>query len=95
MQPDGGEDQSGKVNAGDPKLFTVTVGGKSAGRGGKHSAPRVRQRNTASPDQQDEDEEPEQQQGEAPPIPPNKPQQGKHEGGWKEKMHGFADKILK
>ncbi len=31
VQPDGGEDQSGKVNAGDPVLFIVTVGGKSAG----------------------------------------------------------------
>lgn len=30
MQPDGGDDQSGKVNAGDPVLFTVTVGGKNA-----------------------------------------------------------------
>lgn len=30
VQPDSGEDQSGKVNAGDPKLFIVTVGGKSA-----------------------------------------------------------------
>ncbi|KAF7555482.1 hypothetical protein G7Z17_g2176 [Cylindrodendrum hubeiense] len=28
VQLDGGEDQSGKVNAGDPLLFTVTVGGK-------------------------------------------------------------------
>ncbi|KAI3329089.1 glycoside hydrolase family 64 protein [Xylariaceae sp. AK1471] len=27
VQPDDGEDQSGKVNAGDPVLFTVTVGG--------------------------------------------------------------------
>ncbi|KAI8965327.1 glycoside hydrolase family 64 protein [Daldinia sp. FL1419] len=27
VQPDGGDDQSGKVNAGDPVLFTVTVGG--------------------------------------------------------------------
>ncbi|KAK3112243.1 hypothetical protein LTR53_011699 [Teratosphaeriaceae sp. CCFEE 6253] len=33
VQPDGGEDQSGKVNAGDPVLFTVTVGGKSAASG--------------------------------------------------------------
>ncbi|KAI0176526.1 glycoside hydrolase family 64 protein [Hypoxylon sp. FL1284] len=30
VQPDGGDDQSGKVNAGDPELFTVTVGGKQA-----------------------------------------------------------------
>ena len=28
VQPDGGEDQSGKVNAGDPKVFTIIVGGK-------------------------------------------------------------------
>ncbi|KAK4450393.1 glycoside hydrolase [Podospora aff. communis PSN243] len=27
VQPDGGEDQSGKVNAGDPKVFVVCVGG--------------------------------------------------------------------
>lgn len=31
VQPDSGDDQSGKVNAGDPKLFVVSVGGKSAG----------------------------------------------------------------
>ncbi|KAI1374408.1 glycoside hydrolase family 64 protein [Hypoxylon crocopeplum] len=30
VQPDGGDDQSGKVNAGDPVLFTVTVGGSQA-----------------------------------------------------------------
>lgn len=30
VQPDGGDDQSGKVNAGDPALFTVTVGGTQA-----------------------------------------------------------------
>ena len=28
VQPDGGEDQSGKVNAGDPKAFTIIVGGR-------------------------------------------------------------------
>ncbi|KAI2464036.1 glycoside hydrolase family 64 protein [Annulohypoxylon bovei var. microspora] len=30
VQPSGGDDQSGKVNAGDPVLFTVTVGGAKA-----------------------------------------------------------------
>ncbi|KAK0720215.1 hypothetical protein B0H67DRAFT_484878 [Lasiosphaeris hirsuta] len=30
VQPDGGEDQSGKVNAGDPKVFIVAVGGSGA-----------------------------------------------------------------
>lgn len=34
VQPEGGEDQSGKVNAGGPVLFTVSVGGNSAGGGG-------------------------------------------------------------
>ncbi|KAI0397827.1 glycoside hydrolase family 64 protein [Xylariaceae sp. FL0594] len=33
VQPDGGEDQSGKVNAGDPTLFTVTVGGPCSNAG--------------------------------------------------------------
>nr|OQO18695.1 hypothetical protein B0A51_14568 [Rachicladosporium sp. CCFEE 5018] len=37
VQPEGGEDQSGKVNAGDPVLFTVSVGGKSAGAGGNRA----------------------------------------------------------
>lgn len=87
VQPDGGEDQSGKVNAGDPKLFTVSVGGKSAAQGAGGSRPKTHQRNSDSPEPQS--------QGDAPPIPPNKPRQAKHEGGWKGKMHGFADKILK
>ena len=30
VQPDGGEDQSGKVNAGDPRVFIVAVGGMNA-----------------------------------------------------------------
>ncbi|XDG06283.1 hypothetical protein ABKA04_005898 [Annulohypoxylon sp. FPYF3050] len=30
VQPDDGDDQSGKVNAGDPVLFTVTIGGAEA-----------------------------------------------------------------
>ncbi|OQO08787.1 hypothetical protein B0A48_05677 [Cryoendolithus antarcticus] len=37
VQPEGGEDQSGKVNAGDPVLFTVSVGGKRAGAGGNRA----------------------------------------------------------
>ncbi|RYP21177.1 hypothetical protein DL766_007988 [Monosporascus sp. MC13-8B] len=40
VQPNGGEDQSGKVNAGDPVLLTVVVGGMHAGeeRGGDQRA---------------------------------------------------------
>lgn len=30
VQPSGGPDQSGEVHAGDPKLFTVTIGGRNA-----------------------------------------------------------------
>ena len=30
VQPDGGADQSGKVNAGDPRVFVVAVGGGGA-----------------------------------------------------------------
>lgn len=33
VQPSGGEDQSGKVNSGNPSRFIVTVGGKSADSG--------------------------------------------------------------
>ncbi|KAK4221949.1 glycoside hydrolase family 64 protein [Podospora fimiseda] len=33
--PDGGKDHSGKVNAGDPAIFIVTVGGKNAYAGDK------------------------------------------------------------
>jgi hypothetical protein len=47
VQPDEGEDQSGKVNAGDPVLFTVTVGGKSAAvNGGGDTVPQVTQEST-------------------------------------------------
>ncbi|KAK4226428.1 hypothetical protein QBC38DRAFT_230893 [Podospora fimiseda] len=35
VQPDGGDDQSGKVNAGDPEVFIVTVGGQGAYVGNK------------------------------------------------------------
>lgn len=38
VQPDGGADQSGKVNAGDPKTFIVAVGGTNA-YVGDHMAP--------------------------------------------------------
>lgn len=81
VQPDGGEDQSGKVNAGDPVLFTVTVGGKNAlsGNGG-----------AAVPHPQGD------QADSAPPPPPSGPD-GQEEaagGGFRGKMKGFAQKIL-
>nr|POE87361.1 glucan endo-1,3-beta-glucosidase [Quercus suber] len=85
VQPEGGEDQSGKVNAGDPVLFTVTVGGKSAGaqrgeRGGmgEHGHGGEYRR--------------------APPVPPRstRPDQGAHHGGGLgEKVRGLADRFAK
>lgn len=86
VQPDGGEDQSGKVNAGDPVLFTVTVGGKSAA-GGQQAAPQQQQQPMGQ-----------QQQGysRGPPPPPpgqEQPQQG-HQGGMMGKVKGLAEKFM-
>lgn len=88
VQPDDGEDQSGKVNAGDPKLFTVTVGGKSAGRG-QGQGPRHRQHNAVQSDESPANE--------APPVPNDtKPRMQKQDDhGWRGKMQGLADKVLK
>ncbi|KAK3679641.1 hypothetical protein LTR78_000016 [Recurvomyces mirabilis] len=85
VQPDSGEDQSGKVNAGDPVLFTVTVGGKSAAGG----AP-----------QQPANQQPMQPQtyDRAPPPPPpgqEQPQAPPQEVGLKGKLSGFANKMFK
>ena len=79
VQPDGGEDQSGKVNAGDPVLFTVTVGGKSAASSGGTSTT-----------QQPMDQQPQQYDRPAPPPP----EAQEREGGWKGKIKGFAGKHL-
>ena len=84
VQPDGGIDQSGKVNAGDPALFTVTVGGKSAAKGGKQGhAPQ--QRNTADSSQRPQDR--------PAPQPPHGHGKAK-ESGMKGKMQGLADRFL-
>lgn len=86
VQPEGGEDQSGKVNAGDPVLFTVTVGGKSAGANA--GAPPV-------------PPHPQPVQGQTydrpPPPPPPGSQGGPSEGksGSRGKIRGFAESILK
>ncbi|KAK5113441.1 hypothetical protein LTR85_010869 [Meristemomyces frigidus] len=79
VQPDGGEDQSGKVNAGDPVLFTVTLGGKSAAGG----------RDTAQ--QQPMQQQPQQSYDRAAPPPPGGPE---HQGGWRGKVKGLAEKVL-
>lgn len=67
VQPDSGEDQSGKVNAGDPKLFIVRVGGKSAGDGA--AAPPPQQSQPAPPpEQHDENQSPAAPPADAPPA---------------------------
>ncbi|EMC93788.1 glycoside hydrolase family 64 protein [Baudoinia panamericana UAMH 10762] len=82
VQPDGGEDQSGKVNAGDPVLFTVTVGGKSAAGGAPPDTA------NQQPQQQTYDRPP-------PPPPPGQEQQQHQEGGFRGKLRGFADKFMR
>ncbi|KAK5747096.1 hypothetical protein LTR17_000228 [Elasticomyces elasticus] len=82
VQPDGGEDQSGKVNAGDPVLFTVSVGGKSAAGGGvqqqqlQQQQPIGQQEYTRGP----------------PPPPPGQDEQG-HEGGLRGKLKELAGRF--
>lgn len=89
VQPEGGEDQSGKVNAGDPVLFTVSVGGKSAGGGGNAALGQQQGGGGGGYDR-------------APPPPPQgEPPAAGGEGageekhGWRGKAMGFAQKILK
>jgi len=84
VQPDDGDDQSGKVNAGDPMLFTVTVGGKSAKDGpGGAAIPRPQSiRSQAS-------------QGYNRPPPPTPPGESSGKPGIRGKIRGFAESILK
>lgn len=84
VQPDGGEDQSGKVNAGDPAFFTVTVGGKSASAGSKHGAA-SHKHSKAHASHREHDR----------PAPPPPEGDKPDEEGLKGKMHGLAKKFLK
>lgn len=93
VQPDGGEDQSGKVNAGDPKLFIVQAGGKSAAAGGGGGGQQGYSRQAPPPPNQ----QPMQQQGggyDRPPPHTPGGQQG-DDGGLKGKLRGFADRMFK
>lgn len=81
VQLDGGEDQSGKVNAGDPSLFTVTVGGKSAAS--------LARKAPAPPPQQQQQYMPSPAQGHHGP-----PQQREHHG-MADRLKGFAERVLK
>lgn len=87
VQPDGGEDQSGKVNAGDPQLFTVTVGGKSAAALARRAPP---------PPRHDGAEEHTRPQDRPAPSPPQEEGDGQHGGehGLKGKVHGLAKRFM-
>ncbi|KAF1926179.1 glycoside hydrolase family 64 protein [Didymella exigua CBS 183.55] len=78
VQPDSGDDQSGKVNAGDPKLFIVSVGGKSAGQGAPAPAP--------APPQHEQQQQQPQQSANPPPPPPA--------GAAPAEKKGFGDRLF-
>lgn len=80
VQPDEGEDQSGKVNAGDPVLFTLTVGGKSAAAG--NADPALQQQSGGY------DRPP------PPPPPETRPSQDEGSGGFRGKLFGKAKEML-
>lgn len=92
VQPDGGEDQSGKVNAGDPVLFTVSVGGKSAAVGNVAPAP------AAAPPQQQQQQPASYDGNSTPPPPPppaeTRPLQGYAKGGLGGKLFGKVKGML-
>lgn len=71
VQPDGGADQSGKVNAGDPKTFIVAVGGKDAYVGDRMPPPMSGASASAPPPLDSIGPRPPQAQAPAPaPAPP-------------------------
>ena len=86
VQPDSCPDQSGKVNAGDPALFTVTVGGKSAAKGGKQgSVPQQQQHVAQTSHEADQPPAKSHQQGHG----------GGKEHGLKGRLQGLADRVMK
>lgn len=90
VQPNGGEDQSGKVNAGDPVLFTVTVGGRSAA-GQNSEAPRQQHGYDRPPPPPPGSH---QDQGYERPPPPPPPGASHHDSGLKGKVKGLAEKFM-
>ena len=83
VQPDGGADQSGKVNAGDPTVFIVAVGGKNAYAGDR------------MPDGHGQGEQkavPAPASSPAPPPGPGSPTPGKQ--SHRQQLMGFAQKVF-
>lgn len=79
VQPDGGEDVSGKVNAGDPTLFVVTVGGNNVAAPAQGASAQEQQ--PVAPPQQSEG--------------PTSQEERREHGRFRAKLGGFAQKILK
>jgi hypothetical protein len=95
VQPGGGEDQSGKINAGDPVLFTVSARGQSAGKGGGNEA--LQKAGAGGYEREASPPPPEQQQSgdggyDRPPTPPPAEKEG---GGWRSKAKGFSGRFMK
>ncbi|WPH03943.1 Hypothetical protein R9X50_00682600 [Acrodontium crateriforme] len=80
VQADGSEDQSGKVNAGDPVLFTIGVGGKGAVSGDSVAPP------AQQPQQQPQSRD---YQRDTPPLPS---QAELKKEGWGGKLKGLFKK---
>lgn len=85
VQPDNGEDQSGKVNAGDPVLFSVIVGGKSARASVPHWSSRERSKAVPSTHHSQDHQHPQ----------PGQQHEGAKSHGMKGKLQGLADKMFK
>ena len=102
VQPEGGEDQSGKVNAGDPVLFTVSAGGESAGKGGGGGGNEALREGggdaggyerAAPPPPPPPANEGGGGEGYDRPPPPPPPSTGS--GGLRDKVKGFAGRFMK
>jgi hypothetical protein len=99
VQPEGGEDQSGKVNAGDPVLFTVSAGGESAGKGGGGGNEALKQEGGDGDKGYDRPAPPspasEGGEGYDRPPPPPPPAEGGGGHGLRDKVKGFAGRFMK
>ena len=81
VQPDGGEDQSGKVNGGAPRLFRVVVGGRGDVGGGQAAAAPAASAQTGGSKPYIR----------GPPPPPPKPEKKE---GLRAMMKGLSKKLL-
>jgi hypothetical protein len=100
VQPEGGEDQSGKVNTGDPVLFTVSAGGESAGKSGGGGGNEALKQEGGDGDKGYDRPAPpppasEGGEGYDRPPPPPPPAEGGGGHGLRDKVKGFAGRFMK